>query len=482
MLKPDLPTIPPREKTACLKLLKLFKIEGQPADEMVTPGQLTIFHALVFQPRKRVQIVCSTQYGKSLITALALLVISCIQEQVAAVIAPTNDKAKIIMRYYIQHIGDHPILYSQLEKDTKLERLRQEESKQRIILRNGGGAFVLSVQAGNTRKQVEAAMGMGAKIVIQDESCLIPDIAESTVFRMIAGKGKEAFYCKIGNPFYRVAPNSHFYQSWRDPNYYKVFIDYHRGIQEGRYTQEFITEAQTKPKFDILFECEFPPPDSIDMKGYSPLVLDEDLDRAYVQELDMFGERRLGVDVAGGGRNYSTIVHRGRNGAELIYREKNPDTMGFAGEVSHMAMELGVDMVFVDLVGIGRGLYDRLCENVELNVVGVNAGAKPRDTENFINLRAEAFWRMREWLRSGGQLVRNEGFEEIRAIRYKIQSDKKVKIMSKEDMASEGIMSPDVADALMLTFAKDKVHTKGAEVIKPGLSKSISNPYLHTRW
>ena len=245
--------IPKKERKKCLYLLSLFLIEGNPADKQITENQLKIFHSLIFRPWTRQIILCATQYGKSLITALACVVITTIQGEVVSIIAPTNDKARIIMRYYIEHIGDHYLFYSQLEADTRLERLKQEGSKERIILRNGGGIFIVSVQSGNTRKTLEAAMGYGSKIVISDESCLIPDETEATIFRMIAGKGKDAFYCKIGNPFYKTPPHTHFFKSWNDDNYLKIFINYEEGIREGRYTKEFIEEARAKPHFGVLF-------------------------------------------------------------------------------------------------------------------------------------------------------------------------------------------------------------------------------------
>lgn len=150
---------------------------------------------------------------------MACLIISCIQHKRVAIVAPSNDKAKLTMRYYIEHLGDNPLFAAQLEKNTRLERLKQEESKERITLRNGGGIFVLSAQQRNATKSIEAAMGEGADIVILDESCLVQDNTEATIFRMIAGKGPNAFYCKIGNPFYVDPPHSHFHTTWNDPRY-----------------------------------------------------------------------------------------------------------------------------------------------------------------------------------------------------------------------------------------------------------------------
>jgi len=437
-----------KERALCLGLLKLFTLEGKTFDTLVTEGQLLIFAELIFRKNKRLQILCSTQYGKSFVVALACIIITCIQKEMVAVIAPTNEKAKIIMRYYIEHLGDSPLFYSQLEKDTKLERLRMEESKERIVLRNGGGIFVVSVQAGNSKKGIEAAMGAGAKNVIQDESCLIPDPIEATVFRMIAGKGEEAFYCKIGNPFYR----NHFLKSWRDDNYKKIIIDYQQGLRESRYSLDFIEEAKLKPYFDVLFECKFPSPDAIDADGYSTLVGDDYLATKIKSKVNLFGDLKMGCDVAGEGSNYSVITLRGKNGAKVIYKEHNPDTMNFAGIIGVMASEYSPRKIYVDKVGIGKPVYDRLKEFDEISdrVVGVMAGEKAEDDLNYFNKRAEMFWRLKEWLATSD--LEGNKWDDLLDIKYKVQSDKRVKIKSKDEMLKDGVVSPDVADSLSLTF------------------------------
>lgn len=439
-----------QERKVCLGLCKLFKVEGTTFDKLITEGQLQIFYELVFRKNKRVQILTPTQYGKSFVVALACIIISCIQKEVVAVVAPTADKTRMIMRYYVEHLGDSPMFAAQLEKNTRLERLRMEESKDRIILRNGGGIFAISVQAGNSKKGIESAMGAGSKIIVEDESCLIPDPIEATVFRMIAGKGPDAFYCKIGNPFYR----NHFHKSWNDPLYKKISIDYKQALLEGRVTSEFIEEARLKPYFSVLFECFFPDADSIDTSGYS-LLLSESIIKARLKpKVELFGNLVLGCDVAGEGSNYSVVALRGRNGAKILYRENNHDTMNFAGVVARLALDHKVKKIYVDGVGIGKPVYDRLREFPELPpVVSVISGTKPEDEITYFNKRAEMFWRLHDWLPLAEleENVKNE-WGDLQEIRYKIQSDRKIKIKSKDEMLKEGVQSPDVADALALTF------------------------------
>jgi hypothetical protein len=454
-----MPKISEREYKVCVELLKLFKFEEKTAADIVTEGELEIFHAIVFRKWDRVQILCSTQYGKSLFVALACIIVSCIQGELIAVIAPKEEQAKIIMRYYIQHLGDNLLFYSQLEKNTKLERLVMEESKDRIILRNHGGIYALSAQAGNSQKGILAAMGEGASNVIADEASLIPDNIEATIFRMIAGKGEKAFYCKIGNPFYR----NHFLKSWNSPIYHKIFIDYKQGVSEGRYTQKFIEEAKKKPHFDILFECKFPEADLIDEKGYIRLYPDELVDKAQ-RVVEPFGEKRLGLDVAEGGGDYNTFVLRWPNYAMTVFKARIENTMETTGHIIQAAKEYEVfdHNWFLDNLGVGKGIYDRLIEQ-RYSPFPVRYSEKAHEETQFINLKAELYWALYKWLSEGGCLEPSVEWEQLKWIKYKVDSSGRIQIQPKDELRKEGYPSPDTVDALANTFARKSVVNKSKE-------------------
>lgn len=128
--------------------------------------------------------------------------------------------------------------------------------------------------------------------------------------------------------------------------------------------------------------------------------------------------------------------------------------MIFAGTVIQTAKERGVKdrNIFVDKVGIGRGAYDRLREMKDF-IVGVSGASSPSDKSKFANARAENFWRAREWILQGGKLIKDDDWYQLAQIKYKVaDSSGKIKIMSKQEMLREGIDSPDVADALAMTF------------------------------
>lgn len=453
-------TIPEDELEACQGMLERFKLDGKPANEVVTEGQLKIFHAIVFKPSKRVEILTSTQYGKSRIVSMACVVLTCLDNQMVAVVAPTNEKAKYIMRYYVEHLGDDPVFEAQLEADTKLERLRQEENKERIILRDGGGLFVISVQAGNTKKRVEAAMGAGAKNVILDEGCLTPDDAEATIFRMISGQGEDAFYCKIGNPFYAEPPYSHFFTTWQNPDYYKIFIDYNQALKEGRYNEAFINEARSKPLFDVLFECKFPRVGIADERGWMPLLTRREVELAMdgAESMDMFGEKAIGMDPADLGDNESVAIVRGANLARIEFANNKTDPVNFGGQglLIIKAQKIQSNNVYVDPIGVGAGTVAAIREQGQ-PVNAVNVAEKALDAVNFENKKAENYWRLRSWVQSGGKLFPDERWYQLTNVKYRAaERTGRMQIMSKEEMRRRQIPSPDCAEALMLTFT-DKI-------------------------
>lgn len=439
-----------------MNLLRLFRYNNTSFDQCVTEGQLVIFCSLVFNLSKRTIIICPTQYGKSFIVAMALLIMSCVQGRRCVVVAPTAEKAKEIMRYYIEHLGDNPLLVQRLEKDTKLDRLRQEESKERIILNNGGGVFILSVDQRNSKKNFEAAMGKGAQDVIMDEAALIDDTVEATVFRMIAGKGSEATYTKIGNPF----NSGHFKRDWEGTRYLHIYLDYIQALKEGRYTQEFVDEALDKPLADVLYKCEFPTEDIVDARGYRQLVTIEQIKYG---EVTPEGTPRLGIDVGGGG-DPSVFCIRWDNIACIAASNNSADTMVNVAEAQRIVTEFGIpwDKVYIDDIGIGRGVSDRLKE-LGFAVHAVTAGEAARNKQDFFNVKAEMYWDAKKWVEAGGifsPTERQSGkktdyFAQLPWIKYKESSnERQIRIEPKEELKRRTGKSPDGAESLMLTFYK----------------------------
>jgi hypothetical protein len=105
-------------------------------------------------------------------------------------------------------------------------------------------------------------------------------------------------------------------------------------------------------------------------------------------------------------------------------------------------------------------VYDILSRQLH-GVWAINGGEKATDIyaeSDFVNLRAQLFWKLRQWIMGGGKLIRNDDWYQLTKLKYrtKLEGTKgKMAIISKDDLLREGIDSPDVADALMMTFRTD---------------------------
>lgn len=437
------------------KILKTFVFKNERDEPIIfTPGQLQILDIILNRRspdgKNRIHIMTPTRYGKSATVAAGVVARASTKPEKWAIVAGTKDKAQIIMDYAISYSLDDPLIRTQLAIEGTLERLRRERSRDRLTFLRGGEIRVFSADARNRQELGNALMGFGSPNIVEDESALIDDDIHAKIMRML-GDSSNNFMVKIGNPFKR----NHFLRSFQSDRYHKIFIDWRQGVGEGRFTDEFIEEMREQAFFDIFYEVKFPEADAIDEQGWMPLLTDLEIERAFVEEDQMFGEKRLGVDVAAGGRNWSVVVLRSTNLAKKLLKNRDPDTMSLTGNVLNFKKEFDIesDCIFVDKVGVGKGAYDRLAEQLR-EIVGVNAGEEPSEKMRFANKRAEMYWLAREWIIKGGKLEKDEDWYQLAKIKYKTDSSGRLKIMSKEEMLRNGIDSPDFADAFVLTFAK----------------------------
>lgn len=136
--------------------------------------------------------------------------------------------------------------------------------------------------------------------------------------------------------------------------------------------------------------------------------------------------------------------------------------MTLASRVAQEFLEHRADAIFVDGGGVGGGVIDRL-RQLRVPVIEVQFGAKSDNNVGFeetgigfANKRAEMWGATKEWLKFGaiGEIIDLEagltapeyGFKDIQGISC-------ILLESKDNMKKRGLASPDLADALALTFA-----------------------------
>ncbi|MCH7928913.1 MAG: hypothetical protein IIA01_00210 [Proteobacteria bacterium] len=172
----------------------------------------------------------------------------------------------------------------------------------------------------------------------------------------------------------------------------------------------------------------------------------------------------VGVDPARGGSDRTRVIDRqGRKmGGHTNFTLDTDDTMVVAGHVAKMIGKIEPHAVFIDVTGLGAGVYDRLCEMGYGEIVdGVNFAQSPIDGEKYANKRAEMWDLLREWFEdpAGVDIPDNDGLHSELcapvwgrgATRY--DSSGRIILEAKEHIKERLGSSPDGADAAALTFA-----------------------------
>jgi hypothetical protein len=167
-------------------------------------------------------------------------------------------------------------------------------------------------------------------------------------------------------------------------------------------------------------------------------------------------EKLLGVDVARFGDDQSVIIRRQGRKVSSPVKYRGLDTMAFASRVVEQIDEYQPDATFIDGVGVGGGVVDRVRQlRPSAVIIEVSAGGSAHDVEKYFNKRAEMWGLTRDYVKAGAELPDdNELCEELQAVEYGFSPKQQIQIEKKEDMKARGLSSPDVADALCLTFAE----------------------------
>lgn len=159
----------------------------------------------------------------------------------------------------------------------------------------------------------------------------------------------------------------------------------------------------------------------------------------------------LGVDPARFGDDRSVIAIRQGLYCRGFKRYTKIDNMELAAHVGQAIVDYRADAVFVD-AGNGAGVIDRLRmmghEIIEVPFGG--RASKPR----YSNKRAEMWFEMRDWLSAGGVIPADVALkQDLAAPTYWFDNQDRVVLEAKDDLKARGLPSPDLGDALALTFA-----------------------------
>jgi len=173
----------------------------------------------------------------------------------------------------------------------------------------------------------------------------------------------------------------------------------------------------------------------------------------------------MGVDVAREGDDSTAFVIRQGRVILGYTRFSKLDNMEVAGLVIRAIQTWKVDFVGIDSTGgYGAGVYDRLVEmGLGAKVSAINFASSAIDKDRFKNKRTEMWHGIRSWLEMGAQLPNEDEIQQdLCSVTYKFDSSgEQLKLERKDEMKKRGIKSPDIGDAIALTFFRPTIKLDG---------------------
>lgn len=216
---------------------------------------------------------------------------------------------------------------------------------------------------------------------------------------------------------------------------------------------------------------KFPPSSLNSLLG--PDEVNEAFKRVYSDAQVSFAARIMGVDVARFGDDESVLILRQGLQAYRPTGLRNQTAMDGAGIVASKWIEWRADACMVDATGgYGAAWVDAL-RAIRYRPREVQFAGAPHDPK-YYNKRAEMWFTMAEWVKSGGALPPSceQLVGELTAATYSFRGDRLL-LEDKDQMKQKIGRSPDYADALCCTFAYPVAPRSGQGAPRPRPTHAI---------
>lgn len=405
--------------------------------------------------RRRVSIRSGHGTGKSAFMAWCVLwAITCFGEVKIPVTAPTSHQLE-------------DVLWSEIatwhRRMPELLRAQFSWTKERFF-RNDLPAGAFAVARTSRPEQPEALQGFHAPVIVFliDEASGIPD----EVFQVAEGAlSTEGAYCLMAaNP---TRMEGYFFDSHHKQRANWAALHWN-GEDSPLVSRQYVKDmAEKYGEQSAIYRIRV----RGDFAGNPDGVISLDLiESAIDRKVEPFGPIRWGLDVARFGEDRTALVkRRGNTLMRKVQWWQGKDTMQVAGllklEYDHTPERMRPEAICIDVIGIGSGVVDR-CKEMGLPVVAVNVAESPSVKEQYARLRDELWFEAREWFFRRDCSIPNDEdlIAELTLPSFKVLSNGKKQVQSKDDLKKDGIRSPDLADAFCLTFAPGNGHRKAQKI------------------
>jgi hypothetical protein len=315
-----------------------------------------------------------------------------------------------------------------------------------------------------SEEKTEAFAGLHNKgkrlLLVFDEGSAIPDKIWEVSEGALTDEGTEIIWCAFGNP---TRNTGRFRECFgrRKHRWVTRQIDSRNvpGTNKGQIQKWLEDYGEDSDFFRVRVKGAFP------RAGSMQFISSEMAEQAAKRDLpkvSRFDALVVGVDVARFGDDQTVIYFRkGRDGrSRAPIKLRGLDSMQVASKVAEIHRRFKPHAIFVDGGGPGAGVIDRLAQ-LRIDVIEVQFGGDPdrsfeKDEEAYANKRAEMWGYMRQWLKGGAIADDPELLSDLTGVEYGYVmrgGRDSILLEKKKDMKKRGLASPDVGDALALTFA-----------------------------
>lgn len=328
-----------------------------------------------------------------------------------------------------------------------------------------GEAFAL---ASDDHNMIEGAHA-DHMLYVFDEAKAIPeptwDAAEGAMVNA------NSYWLAISTPgepqgrFYDIQSRKSGYQDW-----WVRHVTTREAILAGRITPEWVEArkgqwGETSSVFQNRVAGEFASEDTnsvIPLSWVEAAMTRWERWREQTPEGEEGHIEQIGLDVARQGDDKTVFAYR--NGHIITHMEKfaKADTMETSGRGVADLVRHPTATLVVDVIGVGAGVYDRCFEQYPYRVVPFNASESTdlmdkAEVWGFADTRTAAWWKLRELLDPANGLEvclppDDELTGDLTAPRWRVISNGKVRVESKESIKERLRRSTDCADAVAQAF------------------------------
>ena len=323
-------------------------------------------------------------------------------------------------------------------------------TSEKIVLKASPEASFISARTSSADRP-EALAGIHSEhvLLIVDEASAVPE----AVFESAAGSmsGENACTLLIGNPTRNSGMffNTHHKLASEWTTFHVSCLD------SPRVSKDFVEQIRStygpdSNAYKIRVLGEFA------LRDDDTLIPAELVDAAMGRDvaLDVKEPIVYGLDVARFGDDRSVLCKRQGNVVLEFKVWQGLDLMQLTGAIVNEAKLDKPAEICVDSIGLVSGVADRLRE-LGHTVRDVNVAESSAMNQQAAKLRDELWLSVKEWLNARACRLpkMDELRQELVAPTYTFTSNGKIKVEGKADMKRRGMRSPDLADAICLTFA-----------------------------